>query len=86
MLYSYLSWTILKHYLDDFICLFPVKVATKKQLTKDNKAYCLLTNYSGVPRQDAKDIHNILVIVFGMKFDTKLFIVQVLTKKLVRVF
>ncbi len=86
MLHSYLSWTILEHYLNDFICILPSKVAIKERLTEDEKAYYLLTDCLGVPRQDAKNVYDTVVIVFGLKVDTNLFIIQVLAEKLARTF
>lgn len=86
MLHSYLSWKTLEHYLDDCIHVLPSKQATKKWLTENNKAYCLLTDCVGVPRQDAKDVHGTVVIVFGLEVDTNLFIAQVPADKLAHAF
>lgn len=84
MLHSYLGWTTLEHYLDDFIRVLSHKLATKERLTEDDKAYCLLTDCLGVPRQEAKDVHGTVVMVFGLEVDTNLFIVRVPADKLAR--
>lgn len=84
MLHSYLGWTNLEHYLDDFIRVLASELATEQRLKEDNRAYCLLTDCLGVPRQDAKDVHGTVVIVFGLEVDTNLFIVRVPADKLAR--
>ncbi len=61
-------------------------MATKKRLTEDNKAYCLLTDCFKVSCQDAKDIYGTVIIVFGLEVNTNLFIIQVPVEKLAYTF
>ena len=83
MLHSYLGWTDLEHYLDDFIWVLTSKLATKERLAQDDVAYCLFTDCLGIPRQDTKDVHGTVVIVFGLEVNTNKFIVCVPTNKVI---
>ena len=84
MLHSYLGWTDLEHYLNNFIWVLTSKSATKKRLAQDDIAYCLFTDCLGIPRQDTKDVHGTVVIVFGLEVDTNEFIICVPVDKVVR--
>lgn len=81
---SYLGWTDLEHYLDDFIRVLASESVTEERRRQDNIAYCLLTDRLGVLRQGSKDIHGTVVKVFGLEVHTNLSVVQVPADKLAR--
>ena len=84
MLQSYLGWTNLEHYLDDFIHVLAAELATPQRLQQENTAYQLFTDCLGIPRQDAKDVEGTVVLVFGLEVDTNNFIVRVPPDKVAR--
>lgn len=86
MLRTYLGWTNHEHYLDDFIHVLASELDIEHCLSEDNRAYCLLADFLGVPREDAKDVHvhGTVVIVFGLKVDINSFTIQVPADKLAR--
>lgn len=81
---SYLGWTDLEHYLDDFIRVLASESATEERRRQDNIAYCLLTDCLRVPRQDSKDVHGTVVKVFGLEVDTSSSVVRAPADKLAR--
>ena len=85
MLHLYLGWTDSEHYLDNFIRVLTSKLAIKERFAQDDVAYCLFIDCLGIPRQDTKNVHGTVVIVFSLEVDTNEFIVRVPTDKVIRV-
>lgn len=83
LLVSFLRW-ILCHYLDNFIAIFSVKVATLSRIRAETKAYIWLTELLGIPCNDSKDHKRTIIIVFGIKVDTNIFTVRLPLEKLER--
>lgn len=83
MLYSFLGWSELEHYLNNFIQVLTSKLASKEHLAQDDVAYHLFINCLRITRQDTKNVHGTVVIVFRLKIDTNKFIVCVPTNKVI---
>ncbi len=84
MLQSYLGWANLKHYLDDFIYIMTADLETPERLQQENTAYQLFTDCLDISRQDAKDVEDIVVSVFGLEVDINKLIICVPLDKVAR--
>ena len=68
ILVSFLQWR-LHHYLDDFVAIFPSETSSER-LHQETKAYNILTDILGIPRNDSKDAEGTTATVFGLEVDT----------------
>lgn len=82
MLESYLGWTNLRHYLDDFIHV--VSANSLSSLDNIHQGYNNLTDCLGIPRNESKDAEGTIVSVLGIELDTNLFTARLPEKKLHR--
>lgn len=82
MLIFYLHWSESKHYLDDFIHIVKVLLATPSYLKAHEDSYRHLTNCLRIPRQEIKDCCGTIIPVFGIEIDTNLFIACISSEKL----
>lgn len=62
---------------------FDFQIGNQKRLIKDNIAYCLFINSFEIFYQDIKDIHGIVVIVFGLEVDTNKFVIYISANKVI---
>ena len=67
MMVSYLHWTLVCHYLDDYIYVIPASEVSSQKLQLDIKAYDELMALLGMPNNGAKEEQGTVVIVFGVE-------------------
>ena len=85
MMVSYLHWTLVCHYLDDFIYIIPASEVSSQRLHLDIKAYNELMALLGMPNNGAKEEQGTVVIVFGIEIDTVNLIARLPQDKLEKV-
>lgn len=66
MLQFYFSWANFKHYLDNFIYIFVPDLSIPKWLQQTNIAYQLFIYCLGILYQNAKNIDDTVVSIFGL--------------------
>lgn len=85
MMVSYLHWTLVCHYLDDFIYIIPASEVSSQRLHLDIKAYNELMALLGMPNNESKEEQGTAVIVFGIEIDTVNLIARLPQEKLQKV-
>ena len=82
ILQSFFNWTLMAHYLDDFIRIIPPNCP--ESLEQIDHEYITLTSALGIPRNDSKDYRGTVVEVLGIEVDTILFEARLPPEKLRR--
>ena len=85
MMVSYLHWSLVCHYLDDFISVIPASEVSSVKLHLDIQAYDELMVLLGMPNNGSKEEQGTVVIVFGIEIDTVNFIARLPSEKLEKV-
>lgn len=85
MMVSYLHWSLVCHYLDDFIYVIPASEVSSVRLHLDIQAYDELMVLLGMPNNGSKEEQGTVVIVFGIEIDTENFIARLPSEKLEKV-
>lgn len=81
LIVSFLRWVVC-HYLDDFVAIFKVRIATPERMKTKAKAYIWLTDLLGIPQNDSKDREGTEVVVFGIEVNTSTFTARLPQEKL----
>lgn len=69
MMVFYLNWTLVCHYLDDFIYIIPASEVSSQRLYLDIEAYNKLEALLSMPHNKTKE-QGTSVVVFGIEIDT----------------
>ncbi len=82
MMVSYLHWSLVCHYLDDFIYVMPASEVSSVKLHLHIQAYDELMVLLGIPNNGSKEKQGTVVIVFGIEINTVNFIARLPSEKL----
>jgi hypothetical protein len=84
ILLSWLNWTLLFHYLDDFVHIIPLSEATLAQLAQEDAEFNLMADCLGIPLNESKKRVGQEVSILGIIVDTNKFEARLPLDKVLR--
>lgn len=79
------NWSEIEHYLDDFMLIVPLIQATPLFIATLRYQYIAVTDFLGVPRNDAKNQEGQVVPILGYEVDTNLLEARIPKEKLIHI-